>query len=223
MDNGEGRNEGEVSEETQAGQAEGELNPDEEWNRLEPFEKTLRSWGRIAKESPDYDCWPAPIRGWEVVALMKHIAAKDAEIARLREELISAHGAATDAWRNTAVERARAEQAETALAAANAELEHLREWAARPVKSKWIMQALTGAVARARVRMLERELEALRPRAARLPAKVERTVYETAVELVDAPTARSIAITASNKLFADGTYDALSPLPTQPSTEEEQG
>jgi hypothetical protein len=43
---------------------------------LSPFEKTLRDWQRIAEESPDYDCWPAPIRGWEVVALIRHLNAQ---------------------------------------------------------------------------------------------------------------------------------------------------
>lgn len=48
----------------------------------EKWQKPLAEWRRIFRETPDYDCWPAPIRGWEIGALVAYI---DALEAKLRE------------------------------------------------------------------------------------------------------------------------------------------
>ena len=46
----------------------------------------LESWRRIFRETPDYDCWPAPIRGWEVGALIGRIDQLEADLAAKERE-----------------------------------------------------------------------------------------------------------------------------------------
>lgn len=45
------------------------------------WEKPLAAWRRIFEETPDYDCWPAPIRGWEVGVFVGRIADLERQLA----------------------------------------------------------------------------------------------------------------------------------------------
>jgi hypothetical protein len=49
------------------------------------WQKPLAAWRQIFKETPDYDCWPAPIRGWEVGALVRYIDTLEQQAARVTQ------------------------------------------------------------------------------------------------------------------------------------------
>jgi hypothetical protein len=65
--------------------------------------RILESFAPIAKDNPPWDCWPSPIRGWEVVVLVRAIddlrtrlAASEARAERLEKALNGFQGEIDD-------------------------------------------------------------------------------------------------------------------------------
>lgn len=77
------------------------------------WEKPYADWSRIFKETPDYDCWPAPIRGWEVCALISRIQHLEGALREAERERDSAIDALTTTQADWSEEREQFAEVET--------------------------------------------------------------------------------------------------------------